>query len=645
MTTKEIASQTHEREPRKIRRPSSAASNAAQMKARIDRNGKIGSITQSRVECGIDPRSDKQTLTVIFPRRDGREPHHLDLSFLLDFPNLQPMFTEALQSWGTNLTPKTRISCSASLRCHFFAYLKSAWSNMLNPEDIDDELLTGFRESLLNKSERGAKALHPTTVGSALCDIRTVLSALTTGPWAYIANQIAERVPPGPAGADRKAEPTEVLGLAHLLAILEAAEHEVRAIEHRFANGAMLLAEGRLRLRDPDRVTNNTCWDYREFTTCLAAIDKAYPGVCPSMQMLKKKYPTLGRAVRSTHGLSQIDSYLYPSNRDLVPFVLLLSIATVFNPETVLSLNWSDIDFDKDQAGTPAIEIVGKKGRAERDLVRLLDPNAALSSQLSLKQTLICLQNITSRIRPHLAPEYADNLFVYVIRTSHRRAKGFGIDDERRVIPRATDQAWQGALRHFIKDNRLAIFTLRQLRPSILDLVQFMDGSLEAARKVGNHSSPVTTWTHYTSGGVRARYRERIGQVILLRERWLQTGGVIDPRRLAPSQDKGAATPGFACLDPFDSPRPNQQAGKLCRDYGGCPSCPMAAAYPTDPLCVGHYLALEVAIYRSQSTMSAKTWVERWTPVLADLAALRKLIPADVFKASSKISIHLPNVG
>lgn len=554
------------------------------------------------------------------------------------------MFSEALLYWGASVSPITRISCAGSLRRYFFAYLKKIWSNMLHPTDIDDELLIGFRDSLLSKSGERAKALHPTTVSSALSDLRIILSSLATGPWARIANSIAERVPSGPVGADQKAEPTEVLGLDQLLAIIEAAEYEVLNIGRRFSDAQVLLAEGRSRMRIPCRITKNTRGDYSDFSICLATLEETYPGVIPNNYVIKAQYPTLAGAIQFTHGQKKIESYLYPSSRDLVPFALLLAIATVFNAETVLSLNWQNIDLDKDQAGTPAIEIIGSKGRALRDLVRLLDPNGAVSSQVNLRQTLVCLQEITSRIRPHLSQEDTGCLFVYVLQTRLKRAKGFGSNGEKRVVLRSADLAWMKGLRNFIKENKLPSFTLSQLRPSILNLVQFMDGSLETARKVGNHRSPVTTWTHYTSGGVRARYRERIGQVIMLRERWLQTGGVIDPRRLAPGQDKGAATPGFSCLDPFDSPRPNQQSGKLCRDYGGCPSCPMAAAYPDDPLCVAYYTALEVAIYRSQSMMSSKTWFERWTPVLADLASLRTWIPSNALEASCAISIKLPNV-
>jgi hypothetical protein len=644
MTPEPNGPQERESELRKGKKPSSAASNVAQAKAKMEQDGKTGSIAQTRAEHGGDPETGEPTLTAVFPQGGGREPHHVDLSFLLAFPNLQPMFTEAFLCWGAVLSPTTRGTCRGKLQRYFFSYLQSHWSNMLHPGDIDDELLTGFRDSLLNKRGGRGKALHPSTAGDALGALRTVLGALITGPWARAANRIAERVPSGPAGAERKTVPTEVLGLEQLLAILGAAEREVLAIEQRFANARVLLAEGRTRLQDSGRLTNNTRADYRDFAVCLAALDEVYPGVIPDLKLLQARYPALGWAVESTHGQGEIGSHFYPSGRDMVSFVLLLAVATVFNPDTTLGLNWRDIDLDKDQGGTPAIEISGAKGRAVRDLVRLLDPDAAVSSQLGLKKMLVCLREITSRIRPHLAPDHSDRLFVYVQQNRAKRPKGFGADGGK-GMPESSDSVWVWALKNFIKDNKLPPFTLGQLRPTILDLVQFMDGSLEAARKVGNHGSPATTWTHYTSGGVRARYQERIGQVIVLRERWLQTGGVIDPRRLAPGHDKGAATPGFSCLDPFDSPRPNQQPGRLCKDYGGCPSCPMTAAHPGDPLCVGYYTALEAAIYRSQGAMSARTWIERWTPVLADLAALRAWIPPDVFEASRVISIRLPNVG
>jgi hypothetical protein len=623
---------------------SSAASNVAQAKTRIAQRGKVESLSQTRVEYGVDAKTGEPILTAMFPHKGADEAQHVDMTFLLAFPNLQPMFTEAFLRWGSNRSPGTRETMKITLRRCFFGYIKKEWSDALSPEDIDDELLAGFKESLLSKQGGRVESLHPSTVRQGLGALRSIMDALDTGPWADAARYIAERVPSVMSGAARKSTPTEVLGIEHLLSILDAAEREVLALERRYIERDVLVAEGRTRWLEPGRVKKNDRSDYFDLGVCLAALDAAYPGTIPDLSEIRAANPALGGAVQQIHGQGKVCSYFYPCARDLVPFVLLLSVATVFNPDTVLCLDWADIAYDKDRAGIPAIEIVGTKGRASRDLVRLLDPNTTVSSQLSLQRMLGCLREITSRIRSDLVPEHADRLFVFVQRVCAKSPKGYGLNGQRIQRP-SGDISWTNSLSNFIKNNKLPQFTLGQLRPSILDLVQFMDGSLEAARKVGNHGSPVTTWTHYTSGGVRQRYREKIGQVVVLRERWLETGGTIDPRRLMPRQDKGAATPGFSCLDPFDSQRPNQQRGRLCKDYGGCPSCPMAAAHPNDPLCVAYYLALEVAIYRSQAAMSARTWLERWAPVLADLKALRAWIPPDVLAASRMISIQLPNVG
>jgi hypothetical protein len=442
--------------------------------------------------------------------------------------------------------------------------------------------------------------------------------------------------------------PTEVLGLDALLAIIAASEKEVVAVGERFSHGQVLIEEGQSRpvhipLRNRAR-RREGYGDYSEFAVCLSAAHLAYPGILPTNEQIAEQRPQLARALKDLHGTKKIQSYLYPSSRDLVPFVLLLSIATVFNPDTVLKLDWKDVDFNKEQAGRRAVEIIGKKPRGARDLVCLLDPDAGASANLSLEQLLTTLKNICSRLRTCLLGRHANRIFVFANYRGDRCARAFDHMSAKRGVSASHDQ-FESALALFVRDNQLPYFTLSQIRASVLDLVQFIHGDLETARKVGNHKRPVTTWTHYTSDGIKKRYRERIGQIVIMRERWFETSGVIDPRRLTPDQDKGAATPGFSCLDPFDSPRPLQTRGKLCKDYGGCPSCPLAAAHPANPVCVGQYMALERAIYRSQPEMSASTWLDRWVPVLVDLKALQAHIPDSVLAESRKISIILPNVG
>lgn len=622
------------------KKPSSAAIVAAQVQAKNEQNPTIKSIVKARADHGTDQNTGELTLSAVFPRPEGGAPHKIDLRFLLEFPKLQPIFTEAILAWGVHCKENTRSEVVRALRRGFFKYLLKCWHVLLTPEELDDEVLMGFKEYLLQRVGVKGKPLHPTTVSALLDALRSVLAALDSGAWVKNARHIVERIPAGPTGAGAKSQPTEVLDFEQIVSILQAAEKEILEIEARLALGKQLLIEGRAKLLDSNRVKAGNRKDYSDLSVCLAALDLAYPDLIPDLDDIMADNSPLGYAVKHIHGQREVCSYFSPAGRDLAPFVLLLTIATVFNPETVLKLSWKDVDLDKDRAGTPVIEIWGTKARAKQDPVCRLDPESSVSSNLNLNRLLTCLKRITERIRAVAEPSNVDYLFLCVQQVGTKRPKCLGEE-----VGRGGSSVWKWALKGFINDNGLPSFTLKQLRPTILSLVQFMDGSLEAAQRVGNHKNPVTTWTHYTSSAVKKRYREKIGEIILLRERWVETQGTIDPRRLQPRQEKGAATPGFLCLNPFDSPRPNQQPGKLCKDYGGCPACPMTAAFPNDAVSVGYYSALEVAIYRSQSVMSTRTWFERWVPVLTDLRALLALTPSDVLAESRKFSIKLPNVG
>jgi hypothetical protein len=355
-----------------------------------------------------------------------------------------------------------------------------------------------------------------------------------------------------------------------------------------------------------------------------------------------------------------------------VPLTLSISLATVFNPHTVLKLCWRNIDRnvdrfgngrtsvqfdageadeisedDEDQAeledsGEALTKIVGDKPRARRNLVRLLDPEASATNQVSLNLVLDLLSAMTARVRPHIEDkdQFGDRVFVFVIKRGKKRARGFDLDASR------SDIGWSHALRSFISDNGLPDFTLKTIRATLLDYVQlFRRGDLLAAQEVGNHSNRVITWTHYTSSLVKKLLQESVGETMLVRERWIRSDGLIDPRKFGRWTDKGCATPGWVCLDPFDSPRPNQKKNSLCTAYGECPDCPLAAARPKSSKNVMLYEALRRAIYRSVSRVTPAVWQQRWAPVVAALNALLELVPPKVLDESRTITIELPDVG
>lgn len=648
-------------------------SRAQQIVSRAKREGaaqgNVENLPTTRLERGaLDGRP---TLTAIFPVSGGVEPDRVDLSFLLEFDGLTDFFADAILRWAKPLKNISRIGGVNNLRTRWFTYLVDKGLVELVPSQLDEQVMVGFKVWLHKKQkEADGEPLHPTTIGRALATLRAVLrKAPGAGQWL-------DMVPAGPRGAARKTNPTEVLQFDQLLQVMTSVEAEVRVLRDRWEAGQRLLTLGRSRLAQEHKLCPNPrrreeARSEANIALALAMLNHLYAGLIPDNVVIGRDHPLLAATIRGTVGSEGVNGYFYASARDLVPLVLSIAIATAFNPDTVLNLCWRKIDRNVDRMGngrmavqfdardeqegedgasesvtkgTQLVKVTGDKPRAKRQLVRLLDPQASSPDEVSLNLVLDLLSQMTARIRPQVIDpgQYSDRVFLFVQEKLQKRPKGFGTSS----ILASSDAAWQHALRRFISENQLPAFTLKTIRATLIDYTQlFNRGDLDAARQVGNHSSRLTTWTHYTSNLVKRLLQEATGETLLVRERWLQTDGDLDPRKFREWTDKGCATPGWTCLDPFESPRHNQRKGRLCTAYGECPDCPLAAARPNNARNVMLYEALRRAIYRSVTCITASTWRDRWAPVVAALDGLLARVPAAVLQESRMLSVELPDVG
>lgn len=658
-------------QPNKKTRTNRAQQVVEAARRRNAEQGNVQNIPSTRIEDGT--ADGKPTLTAIFPKKDGDEPHRLDLSFLLEFPGLTDFFAEALLKVMKDNGHISRLEGAKKLRCSWFAFLGERGYTNLRPEDLDEQIVTGFNTWLHEARKADGNALHPITIGQRLGALRTALGASSM-------EHLVDLVPRGPRGAQRKLVPTDVLQFDQMLAVIAAVEKEVLALRDDWEKGQSILIRGRELLSNGAVLVKSR---YRQgvlvveessLAVAMAMLDQRYPGIIPDQTVITRDNALLGETVQYGIRTAKMTRYFYPSGRDLVPLALSIAIATVFNPNTILKLKWKDIDrnvdplsngrravqFDimeeadkvdasmeteaSDATESPLAKITGDKPRAGRQLVRLLDPEASGVNQVSLNMVLDLLIAMTERIRPFLMePDtYGDRIFLYVQAKRTKRAKGFG----GKVYDACGDEVWKFSLANFIKDNNLPEFTLKTIRATMLDYVQlFNRGDLEAGRKVGNHVSRITTWTHYTSDLVKRLLKEATGETMLVRERWLDSEGKIDPRKHREWSSKGCATPGWICLDPFDSPRPNQKQDRLCSAYGECPDCPLAAARPNNPRNVMLYESLRRAIYRSITRVTAPVWQDRWAPVVSALDGLLANVLAQVLEESRKLTVELPDIG
>ncbi len=579
----------------KKRRKSRAQHVVEQARRNNAKQGNVHELLATRVERGFDNGSP--TLTAIFARKGGGEPDRVNLNFLLKFPELTDNFANAFIKWGRKQKNVTRSGMASQLSASWFSYLYETGRATISLSQIDEQVMTGFKVWQEQHVKSNGEPLNPHTIAIHRSKLRTLLRHIPE------ARDLSYMVPTSPRGASRKQNPTKVLHFDELLKVMVAVEKEIVAIRQRVDEGRRLLEIGRKLLSQgvklqPNPRDNLKAHSEENIALALAMLESKYEGVIPNASVQGANDSLLLRSIAAAIGVEKARGYFYFNARDLVPLVLSITIATVFNPHTVLTLCWKNIDrnvdrlsngrkavkfdireddaeSDDDSSESKLVKIVGVKNRARRQFVRLLDPSASGGEQVSLNFVLDLLVEMTARIRPHVVDieRFGDRVFIFVPLRGPLVARGFVLD----LIHQ--DITWPHALRNFIKDNELPSFTLKNIRASVLDYTQIKNrGDLEAARQVGNHSSRTITWTHYTSDLVKRLLKESVGETMLVRERWLQSEGKIDPRINKEWTGKGCATPGWTCLDPFDSPRPNQIKGSLCTAYGECPVCPLAAA-------------------------------------------------------------------
>lgn len=568
----------------------------------------------------------------------GKKPQEIDLSCLADLPNLRDPLLYAFRKWNANAGQASRLTNLSLLKSGFVAFLVERGRTQASLSDIDGALLADFIRWLDRcKAETGGNL----TIGTRRKRLSTfsmlIENLMAGGPWVDAALQVFQAIPQRNwPGHSLKSEPNKYLDREHYERIIAAAEKEILELHAMLEETDALIEQGQHVLRS--NAASGVKAFHKDLPVCLATLDRL-PGLLPSSEQLKVENKPLYLAVERVFGRQRLLRRLHPSARELAPFAILLAVATAFNPTTILRLEKRNIVFDS-RLGKPVLRFHGVKGRAAVDPIVPVGVGDLSLKQIDLGAMVRLLERYTARIRPRLPVEHRDRVFVFVpLKNSEGCRALLPYDDSH------SDTAWKYALRSFCEDNSLEQFALEQIRPARSDEEQQRTGDIRSAAALLRHQSDRTTWHHYTSPRMRSGYKQRLGEVFMLRERWRETDGRIDPRSRASAEDHGAATPGFTCLDPFSSPLPSQRVGRLCKAYGECPSCPLALANIGEPISVATYHGLQDSIIRSRDEMDEKAWAERWLPVLLDLRALLRNVPPQIQEASGRYTIQLPLVG
>jgi len=604
------------------------------------------SAVHSRIDETPDPKTGAPRLWVVIP--GAKSPEVYDFSRFLTHPELARFLVEGFRQWAGSVSTPTRSRRCRELNSGLGAFL-SSMREELAPASIDEAFWTSFVAWLNGPRHRNGKVWQPAVRAKTLNAVKSCITALFDHPeHCEVATALMDKSGfPRNAwpGRSRKSVPTKVLSPLERHSIILASLSEVAAIRQHVHERETTLETGRTLLENARQ--NELGPLYRtEIGACAAMIDAAFPNKLAKRDDLYDLDPELTNAIQYKHGMLPVRRILYATFRDLVPFVLLIAIRTAFNADTILSLNWSQIRVSEDGH---TITFLGVKNRSSSLQASISEDDATLDSDFpaepgepfALADLLRTLRLLTERTRAILSdPSHADRLFVGIPAWGSYRVRSYDHKDGP-----CGDGTWKFSLQKFIHDHKLKSFSLRTLRFSEGEAEWRRTGDLLAVRDRLGHHTMATTRTHYTSDGMRRESKLRVAETQVLYQRWARTEGRVDPRR-QPEECRSAATPGFGCLDPFDSPRPAQRKGRLCTAYGECPICPHAQAWPQNVQAVAYYLALPKAIQDARlGRISPGHWVKKWPPILAAHTLLLGEIPLEVRTEAARFQINLKPVG
>lgn len=471
---------------------------------------------------------------------------------------------------------------------------------------IDRRWVNGFVQWLDRKDDAGAPLWSVGTRQNFLGVLRTIFEALRgDAAWKQrISTGFSVPANPWP-GAYRRKQPLQVLDVENLRALVIACREEVSSTMAACRNAwAYLDAHAEAFEDSSENMTDPHLW--------LRTYLHRHAALLPHYRWLDKNDKQLRRSMRNMDtSISALLLPICPDGRTALPFVLLLALYTAFNADTLRNLSLDDIDYYEGIAGT-RIRFTPYKARAERDQVR----SFATGSELGPDAIVEFVVQWTCWLRPR-APEHLAKR-VFLLLSNERNPDGSptcgGYDTK---TGEKGGGRWNHALASFLQDHGLPPITLAQLRKVSLDLVhELTSGDLKAVQVAGGQQDPQVILDHYQSSAAQMRNEEALGLIMATRERWVATEGkTADPRKEPYSADKGCATPGWRCHDPFDSPAHGEASGRLCQALGQCPACPLAAIDSRDPYAVARAFQLRDHINLAQQYVAPDRWLAVYAPV------------------------------
>jgi hypothetical protein len=385
-----------------------------------------------------------------------------------------------------------------------------------------------------------------------------------------------------------------IIGIKELSEITNAAVKEVNKIreEYKAAKQHLLVGEERKSYTKIGQCKSNHWKSRSNVMTYLVkqiGIDKT-----PRSTFV----PTL---IRNGHPgyATLLNTYVPVTDRNFIPFLILLFIRTALNVQTLYSLkrdclreyllpinDLMVLDFEKPRSGSSRYKSLTFPARQKNGVVDLIN----------------FLLDYTAPFVEFAREEEQNYLFLF-------KSSGRGKNEIR--SPGANFGF--KALKNFIKENNLPDFNFAQIRPTVATLIYLQTRDIFRVQRLLGHSNAKTTILYIQEEVTRQQHnleiRDGINSFIesildipnplgspsvftedinIVLKNKVEKGEIDDKQ--AKSIISGECSTGIAkCKDPMNSPIPGEIPGKICRQLHMCVFCPNAWIFLEDVAKVIHY--------------------------------------------------------
>jgi hypothetical protein len=559
---------------------------------------------------------DGPSLTITFIPKGERSPFDVNANALLRIERCAVDFAQALCVGAKRLRVGSLVNEIQYLKSWFLAFLEEeGLLESLEIQDINTTLLNRFTVDFLGKKDsKGVYVIGIETRNHALGVVRKIVGGLRRlrrslpddcevqkSPWARTYEDPSRRFPEDSIDSKKLADFFRCVH-ATVKATMEDVEDLWRQEKAEKEDISECIGAG---------------WEESTALCCQPiSLAKQYFGPCLPQRSEVQSTPLW--PIVAKFGYTRMARAFGPYTADLAPFVYYLLFLTGLNQQPLVDLKISAIDvleFDTREV----LVVEGIKHRAQSDNQPMGKyvpvPMVLGNDPMSPGRVIQFLLKWTQGLRPAAEAKDSERLFLYQWRD---RTTGCQIRSYAHGPSPVTRFSSHASI--FCKQNGFPWTGEKRIRKLFSAIAhQVAKGDIEAVASMMHHASIDTTNSHYVSEVILRHGQEFLARGLNLRHRWTVSNGRIEPRNVHAEHDRSAATPGFTCIDPFDSPVLGQISGSMCTAFGDCPDCPFGMVDLRSSYAAARCVELKAKISEKRCDLSTEEFEVRWGRVLRAL--------------------------